>query len=618
MPESTSPLLEAFIYLWAAVLAVPGARYLGLGPVPGYLVLGFVIGPWGLALIRDAAHIRQFSEIAVIVLMFLVGLQLKPSRLQLIRQALMRYGGAQIALCTSLIFVVAAMLNSPWREAFVTALTLALCSSAVPLYYLRNQNQISTDVGRFTVAILLCQQIAVVPILLLIPPLSLGAPVDVLDRWLGVFKAIVVIVLVLGVGRILLRQVYRFIADSGLPEVFMAFSLLFIVSVILLMSALGLPLGLGAFLCAILMVDSEYHREVENNVAPFGGLLLGLFFISVGMGIDFSLLLHRPAEIVGILLTLILIKLLVVYVIAGRAGLTGVERWRQGVLLAQSGELTFLFLGIAADNQAIPEELGAVLTVVVAISLLLTPVLLLILKRYEPSIESVLSATDSESRTVSDTHTEASVIAQEPAVVIVAGFGRVGQTVCRLLRSDGIAVAVIDHDPTHIAQIRQFGFDVYYGNALRADLLRAAGAAQAAVLVVAIDDRDSALELIDVVRREFVHLEIVARAWDMPHYWRLSARGARHVQRETFASAVLMGEDVISLLGRDVDEVERISEAFCDHDARVLAELDERKALHSQLELSSAGRRELTLLLKSDLAQRELELRIDRGEEERG
>ncbi|MBX2824220.1 MAG: cation:proton antiporter [Gammaproteobacteria bacterium] len=624
MPESNGVLQELFFYLLAAVVAVPGARYLGWGPVPGYLLLGFIIGPWGLALIRDAGHIRQFSEFGVIVLMFLVGLQLVPARLKQMRHAIVRFGGAQIALCTVLVFIVAAMLNSPWREAFVAAMTLALCSSVIPHYYLQKQNQLSTEPGRFTQSILMGQQLAVIPILLLIPPLSLGAPADVLERWAGVLKAVVAIALVLFIGQLLLRHAYRFIADSRLPDVFVAFTLLIVVSVILLFEGLGLSMGLGAFLCGVLMAESEFHRELKFNIDPYKGLLLGMFFISVGMGIDFGLLLQRPAEILGLLLTLILIKLTVVYLIAVRAGIEVLESWRQAILLAQSGELTFLLLGVAAYHQAIPEKLGAVLTVVVAISLLLTPLLLAILRRYEPLLETAMPMT-TETDTVreeGDTRKQPREVAKPP-VVVVAGFGRVGQTVTRLLRSDGIETSVIDHDPAYIEQLRQYGFDVYYGNALRPELLRAAGAAQASVLVVAIDDREQALALVALARREFPQLEIVARAWDMPHYRELSRLGARQVQRETFASAVLMGEDVIGLLGRDLEEVERISEAFRDHDERVLDEgvfdeLPEGQSQQRPLDLSRRGKHEMTMLLESDMAQRELELRIERGEEERG
>lgn len=607
MPETTGMLENSFIYLWAVVLAVPGAKYLGLGPVPGYLLAGFVIGPWGLALIRDAGHISRFTDFSILVLLFLIGLTLKPALLKSLKREMLVYGGGQVLCSAGIMFFIAILLNNSWRESWVAAMVLSLSSSAIAINYLRSRNLLTTSDGQFTTSILLFQQIAVIPMLLLIPLLSLGSPSEGATGWFGMLKSFLAIGVILFLGRILLRHAYRYIADSRLPEIFMAFSLLVLVSALLLMYGLGLSMPLGAYLCGVLIADSEYQREVENHIEPFKGLLLGLFFISVGMGVDFGLLLQRPSEILGLFLTLLLVKGSVVYAIARRAGIESKQRWRQFVLLSQSGEFTFLLLGAAAANQAITEKLGAVLTVVVAMSMLSTPLLLRMLQRREPVDEMAAQSSENTVRNK-----------DEPVQVVVAGFGRVGQIVSRMLRSEGVHVSVIDHESSYMEEIRQFGFDVYYGDALRLDLLRQAGADEAKVLVIAIDDQQQSVELVDRVRREFPHLDIVARSWDLPHHRRLAQQGVNHIHRETFASAVMMGEDVASLLGWDFEEVERLSEAFRDHDLRLLEALDASENSKQQLEFSTDNRRDMALLLEHDLAQRELELRIQRGEDEHG
>ncbi|MBX2886846.1 MAG: cation:proton antiporter [Granulosicoccus sp.] len=607
MPETTGMLENSFIYLWAVVLAVPGAKYLGLGPVPGYLLAGFVIGPWGLALIRDAGHISRFTDFSVLVLLFLTGLTLKPALLRSLRREMISYGAMQILCSAVIMFFIAILLNNSWRESWVAAMVLSLSSSAIAINYLRSRNLLTTSDGEFTTSILLFQQIAVIPMLLLIPLLSLGSPSEGATGWFGMVKSFLAIGVILVLGRILLQHAYRYIADSRLPEIFMAFSLLVVVSALLLMNGLDLSMPLGAYLCGVLIADSEYHREVEIHIEPFKGLLLGLFFISVGMGVDFGLLLQRPSEILGLFLTLLLVKGSVVYALARKAGFEGKQRWRQFVLLSQSGEFTFLLLGVAAANQAITEKLGAVLTVVVAMSMLSTPLMLRMLQRRESTdepTESFVEGKDSDS--------------DEPVQVVVAGFGRVGQIVSRMLRLEGVRLSVIDHEPSYMEQIRQFGFDVHYGDALRVDLLRQAGANEAQVLVIAIDDQQQSVELVETARREFPHLDIVARCWDLPHHRRLAELGVEHVHRETFASAVMMGEDAASLLGMDFEEVERLSEAFRDHDLRLLEALDAATNSKQQLEFTTDNRREMALLLEHDLAQRELELRIQRGEDEHG
>lgn len=620
MEEAAALLENLFIYLLAAVLAVPGAKYLGLGSVLGYLLAGIVIGPWGLALIREAEHIVHFAQFGVVMLLFLIGLELRPAQLIRMRRTIFGYGTLQVIVTTLVIFIIAILLNRAWYEALVVAMALSLSSTAIAVQLLDEKNLRATTAGESAFSILLFQDMAVIPMLSLVPLLGLGNPMESNEGWIGFAKAAVAVVLIVLSGRYLLRHAYRYIASTQLPEMFTAFSLLVVISIALLMHSVGLSMALGTFLCGVLLADSEFRHEIKSNIQPFKGLLLGLFFISVGMAVDFGLVLQRPGEILGLLLVLLAVKAGVLYFIARVAEVPIVERPWFSILLSQSGEFAFVLLGVAATHHTITEKLAAMLTLVVALSMLSTPILLVLVERYSrirPEANGVRTK-NKDPGSDRSLNLQASETPDEHSRVVIAGFGRVGQIVARLMSAGMVNIAVIDHDPVHIELVRKFGCKVYYGDALRIDLLMAAGIERADILVIAIDDRDRVMELVEVAKRSFPHLKIVARAWDMPHQWQLMEKGADIVQRETFESAVLMGEDVLTLLGLDIDEVERLSEAFRDHDVRLLDEMYAAKSAEVRIRISRRGRDEFERLIEGDIRQRELEKRLSDEEDTYG
>lgn len=601
MSDSIHLLINLFVYLLAAVIVVPGARKLGQGAIPGYLFAGIVIGPWGLAFIRDAGHIAHFAEFSTVMLLFLMGLNLKSAVLRTRLRSISVLGGAQILATAFLIYLIAWAFAHDWRESIVVAIALSLSSTCVAQQILSDKGWSETAGGRSTQAILYCQGLMVLPMLIAVPLLGLAQPQSGPGGWQGVFIVVLVLGATVVIGRYVLPVAYRFIVNLHMAEVFTAFLLLVLISLALLMEWVGLSLAIGAFVCGLLFADAEYRHEIEHTLAPFRGLLLGLFFISVGMSVDFGLILRRPSEILGLLLVLLLVKALVVFLIACAIDLPLRERLWKSILLSQSGEFAFVILGVATQYQTLTDHFAGTLTVVVTLSLFTTPLLLFGLNGFERGM-GVRSATpDAPSST--------------PPEVIIAGFGRMGQIVARMLTASSVPITVIDHDPTHIEQARRFGLDVHYGNALRMNLLDSAGASQASVLVVAIDDPAHTTELVDRVSARWPELNVVARAWDMPHQWSLMDRNVAHVHRETFHSAVMMSEDALLLLGRDIDEIERESEAFRDHDFRLLQQHYDAFRGDTRRRVSPRGREELVALLDGDRQQQAFEQQIAEEEE---
>ncbi len=601
MSESIHLLINLFVYLLAAVIAVPGARKLGVGAIPGYLFAGIVIGPWGLAFIRDAGHIAHFTEFSVVMLLFLIGLSLKPATLKTMQRNMLVLGGSQLLATGFLIYLIAWAFAHDWRESIVVAIALSLSSSCLAQQILKEKGWTETAGGHSSRAILYGQDLMVIPMLVIVPLLGLAQPQSGISGWTGVLTAVFAVGVVLLLGRYVLTHAYRFIASLHMTEVFTAFLLLLLISMALLMESVGLSMALGAFLCGLLFADAEYRHEIENTIAPFKGLLLGLFFIAVGMSVDVGLILRRPSEILGLLLVLLLVKALVVFLIACAINLPLRERLWKSLLLSQSGEFAFVILGVATQYQTLTDHFAGTLAVVVTLSMLTTPLLLMALAWFERGMGVATPKAEEP-------------IAVQPDVII-AGFGRMGQIVSRVLTASDVTFTVIDHDPTHIAQVQQFGFTAHYGDALRLNLLETAGAGNARVLVVSIDDPERALLLIDRVSERWPQLKIVARAWDMPHQWMLMDRGIEHVHRETFDSAVLMSEDVLMLLGRDLDEIERESEAFRDHDLRLLQQQYEAYSSDGLRQVSMRSRDEFIRLMEGDRQQQAFEQQIAEEEE---
>ena len=570
MNDTPSWLTNSFIYLSAAVVAVPLAKKLGLGSIVGYLAAGMAIGPWGLGLVSNVQDILHFAEFGVVLMLFLVGLELEPQRLWSLRRPIFGWGSAQVLGCAALITGAALLFGVRWQTALVAGLGLALSSTAIALQAIGERNLMPTSSGKAGFSILLFQDVAAIPMLALLPLLALSSLNSQLvdgvaqeNIALAAIKAIAVIVGVIVGGRLLLRPVLRWIANSGTPEIFTAASLLLVVGIAALMQAVGLSMALGAFLAGVLLAESEYRRELETDIEPFKGLLLGLFFIAVGMSIDFGVLRDAPGLMAAILLGFLGLKRVLIYGLSALMKLPYQERPVFVVLLAQGSEFAFVVFQAAAGAQVFSAAIASLLIGAVALSMLLSPLLLvgidkLLLPRYAPSKKGTALAEISEPQT---------------APVIIAGFGRYGQIVGRMLLAQGIAPTVLDHDAEMVESVRAFGFRVFYGDATRLDLLRTAGAATAAIVVVAVDDVGQSLKIVDLVKEHFPHLQIVARARDVTHWNALRDRGVMRVERELFESSLRSARGVLELLGRAPEDAKQSALRFRQHNLDLFEKL---------------------------------------------
>ncbi len=534
-------LLNSLIYLGAAVLAVPLARLLGLGSIIGYLAAGIAIGPWGLALVTDGRAILQFAEFGVVLMLFLVGLELDPKRLWALRRPIFGWGSVQLLGSTALMAAVALAFGVGWQIAVVAALGLAMSSTAIGLGVLNERNLLRTTAGQSVLSVSLFQDIAAIPILALLPLLAVGGAVaatgDGGSAWLEAAKAVGMIAAIIFGGRLLLRPALRWIAGSRTPEIFTAAALLLVVATAALMQSVGLSMALGAFLAGVLLAESEYRRELETDLEPFKGLLLGLFFIAVGMGIDFAVVLQQPGLVAAIVAGFLLLKAVLLVGMARWMPIPRAERTVFVVLLAQGGEFGFVVLQGALAVNALDTPTTSLLVACVALSMLLTPLLL------------VLADRAARWRPAGAAAPLPDIAPEQQAPIIIAGFGRYGQIVGRLLQANGLKATVLDHDAEQIEALRRFGWKAFYGDVTRLDLLRVAGAGSARVLVLAIDDVEQSLATASLLRQQFPALTVVARARNADHYARLRALGITHVERETFDSALMSGRSVLELMG---------------------------------------------------------------------
>ena len=586
-------LTNSFIYLSAAVVAVPVAKKLGLGAIIGYLAAGIGIGPWGLGLVTNVQDILHFAEFGVVLMLFLVGLELEPQRLWALRRPIFGWGSAQVLGCAFVLTGVAMACGVGWQTALVAGLGLALSSTAIALQVLGERNLMPTSSGQAGFSILLFQDVAAIPILALLP--LLGAVVignealGQVNRGLEAIKIIAVIGAIILGGRLLLRPLLRWIANSGTPEIFTAASLLLVVGIASLMQMVGLSMALGAFLAGVLLAESEYRRELETDIEPFKGLLLGLFFIAVGMSIDFGVLLKSPSLIAAILFGFLGLKLVVIYSLARLMKLPFQERAVFTVLLAQGGEFAFVVFQAASGANVFSPETASLLIGAVALSMLLSPLLLILVDKV------LLPRYANRNATLMPEISE-----QQEAPVIIAGFGRYGQIVGRMLLAQGMAPTVLDHDAEMIETMRTFGLRVFYGDATRLDLLRTAGAASAKILVVAVDDVAQCLKIVDLAQAHFPHLQIVARARDVTHWNALRAKGIMHVEREVFESSLRSARSVLELLGQSTHAARQTAMRFRLHNLALFEQLyPHHKDLAKVIAVVKQGR----LQLQEQMAQ---------------
>jgi monovalent cation:proton antiporter-2 (CPA2) family protein len=568
---------QAFIYLLAAVVAVPLARRLGLGSALGYILAGIAIGPFVLGLVgQETQDVMHFAEFGVVLMLFLVGLELEPSVLWRMRVPILGLGGAQVLLTALALGGIALAMGLPWQTSLAIGLTLSLSSTAMVLQTLKEKGWSKTPAGRSGFSVLLFQDIAVIPILAVLPFLALpelfaqapGAEAHDLHParpgWLQALLVLAVVVGIVGAGRFMLRPVFHWIASTRSLELFIATALALVVGITLATEYAGLSPALGTFLAGVVLAESEFRHELESNIEPFKGLLLGLFFISVGASIDFALVAAQPGLIVVLVIALILVKFVVLLVLGLLFRLRLPAALMFAFLLAQGGEFAFLLFSFATQNRVIGTGVGNLLVVVVVLSMVLTPLLIILYeRRVRPLFRDSVAAPEDES------------IEAGPNPVIIAGYGRFGQIVSRLLRADGIESTLLDHDSGQIELTGRFGNKVFFGDASRVQLLQAAGADEAKLLVIAIDDRDKAVQMVQAAKQYFPQLKTLARAYDRSHAYRLMEAGADVVTRETFGSALILGEEALLLLGYDPARAYRLMRSFKRHDEEGLRKLYE-------------------------------------------
>lgn len=572
----TDFLLLAFVFLIAGVVAVPIASRLGLGSVLGYLIAGIVISPVLAWLHVDVIQIQHFAEFGVVMMLFLVGLELEPRRLWEMRARLLGLGGGQVGLTALAVMGAAMVLGQPWSVSLAVGLVLALSSTAIVLQTLGEKGLMRSDGGQSSFSVLLFQDIAVIPMLALIPLLAMPELVEAVSHgseggdhgggmslveglpgWGVALVTVGAIAVVVGAGIYLVGPVFRFIAGANLRELFVATALMFVIGIALLMSLVGLSPALGTFLAGVVLANSEYRHELESDIDPFRGLLLGLFFMTVGAGINFGLLIDNFALIIALTVGLMLLKMAVLYVLSLVFKVGGADRWLFSLGLAQAGEFGFVLLSFTVASAVIPGDLADRLLLVVALSMLLTPALFIlydrvITPRFTEAEEREMDAID------------------EASDIIIAGHGRVGGIVARMLRGAGLSPTVIDFSAKQLEMLKRFDVQAYYGDATRPDLLHAAGIEHAKLLVIAIDDKNQITELVTHVKKHHPNVHVIARAVDRPHVYDLWWAGCRDIIRETYDSSLRMSRSAVEALGYSRDQADRVTEMFSEMDRNAM------------------------------------------------
>ncbi|MBO6504171.1 MAG: cation:proton antiporter [Kordiimonadaceae bacterium] len=586
--EEPDFLTSAFIYLLAAVVAVPLFKRLGLGSILGYLVAGMVIGPWGIGVIRDVNAILQFSEFGIAMLMFLIGLELKPSTLWQLRRRLLGLGTMQVGISTLIIGLLVYMSGVSIGMSLAVGIGLALSSTPIALQTLEERGQSKTDVGEATFAVLLFQDLSIIPVLAFVPILGAGAGAAnfILETEL---KILAVLAFFVFSSRFLLRPLFRYIAMTGLREVFTSFSLFLVVGSGLLTELAGVSMALGTFMAGVLLADSEYRHELELNIEPFKGLLMGLFFIAVGMTVDIGLFIADPIEILMLVGALMAVKGLVLLAIARSAGFTLNDQIFFALLIAPAGEFAFVMISLLTSAAMMPAAVAAKLLVVASVSMLLAPLTIFVrdlVTRHMTSLE------DHESDVEAD-----------EGHVIIAGFGRFGQIIGRLMLSLKIPTVIVDSNPNHIENLSKFGYKVFYGDVTRLDLLEAAGAKDARLLVLAMDDPNAVLKAAKIASKHFPKLTKLARASTRGDVMNLKDAGVDHVRREAFASSLEIGEMALRELGYPAHLAHRTAGRFRRYDELAIETVAEfRDDEAAIIDFAKRSRKQLEDLMDHDAA----------------
>jgi monovalent cation:proton antiporter-2 (CPA2) family protein len=573
-----SLLIQALVYLAAGVVSVPIAKRLGLGSVLGYLVAGAVIGPFALSLVGQQADVMRFAEFGVVILLFLIGLEVRPTLLWSLRGTIFGLGGAQVLATAVVVGGASMMLGLSWKSALAVGFVMAMSSTAIVLQTLEEKGLRQGPIGQAAFGVLLLQDLAVIPLFALLPLLSphgIMAPEDGTGSllahqpaWLQTIAGLAAVAAVAGGGRYLVTPAFRFIAAARLREIFTASALLLVVAVAVLMQLVGLSPALGAFLAGVVMAESEFRRELETDIEPFRGLLLGLFFITVGASLDFRVVASEPLGLAGAVIGVMALKGVVMFFLARLDKLERRDAAAVAVSLSQVGEFAFVLIGLIAGAGIIGGHAEAFLTAVVALSMALSP---LAFAAYG-QVNAVIEARREQSGR-GKAKPEAEPFDEGHPDVIIAGYGRFGQIAGRLLTANKFKAVVLDASIEHIELLRRFGRRVHYGDATRLDLLRDAGAEHAKVLLVAIDDTDSTAKLVETAHQAFPNLKIIARAWDRRHAYDLLRSGADEVERETFEGGLMAGIKTLKALGVPTARAKRAADLFRAHDQKVFNKL---------------------------------------------
>jgi monovalent cation:proton antiporter-2 (CPA2) family protein len=579
--ETEGLLFQAFIYLLAAVATVPIAKQLGLGSVLGYLLAGVIIGPHLLGLVGNGGGgVMHVAEFGVVMMLFLVGLELRPNLLWRLRGPIMGTGGAQVVLTTLVVAGLASALGLQIQPALAIGMIFSASSTAIALQTLNEKGLLTSKGGQTSFSVLLFQDLAVIPILAILPLLAMTGAVtsptaahggDVAP-WQRALLVVSVVAAIITGGRFLVRPVFRYLASIRLHEIFTAAGLLLVVGIALAMEKVGLSPALGTFLAGVVLAESEYRHELEADIEPFKGLLLGLFFISVGASIDLPLVKSHPLVVVGLVFGLLAVKFLVLLGIGKVTNLEKSQNFTFAFALAQGGEFAFVLTSFAVQNQVLDQRIGNLLVATVALSMVISPFLFMINERFvQPLFSSQLP------------DREADEIDEKDNPVILAGFGRFGHIVGRVLNLQGIKTTVLDTDAEQVELVRKLGVKVFYGDASRLELLHAAGAAMAKLMIIGINDEEKSLLIVDIVQKHFPNLTILARATGRDHAYRLLRHGVEHIYRETLGSSLDLSVAALRILGVRAYEAQRVAKAFRDYDEQTVRDLAQYSEDESQL-----------------------------------
>jgi CPA2 family monovalent cation:H+ antiporter-2/glutathione-regulated potassium-efflux system ancillary protein KefC/glutathione-regulated potassium-efflux system protein KefB len=590
---------QAFVYLSAAVISVPLAKKLGLGSVLGYLLAGVIIGPFVLGLIgEEGQDVMHFAEFGVVMMLFLIGLELQPSLLWKLRGPILGMGGSQVILTTLLILAIGFPSGLAWQTALALGLILALSSTAIVLQTLNEKGLMRTSAGQNSFSVLLFQDVAVIPILAFFPFLAIAPDipqnltdghhtpwVDSLPIWGKTVVVLGVVILIILAGKYLVSPAFRLIAKTRLRELFTAAALLLVIGIAILMSSVGLSPALGTFLAGVVLAQSEYRHELETDIEPFKGLLLGLFFIAVGASIDFQLIANSPLLISGLVLALIALKFTVLFTIGKFFKMSLDNNFLFAFGLAQGGEFAFVLFSFAVQNNVINSTAANPMIAVVALTMALTPLLMLINEKLILPRFGIKESAAKEADEIDEKHN-----------VIIAGFGRVGSTIGRFLQANGVNATYLDINPDNVDLLRKMGLKVFYGDASRYDLLHAAGAEEARLIMVAVDNPEKTLEIIETVKKHFPKILIMARSYSWNDSYDLLDAGVNDIYRETLDSALRLAADALCKLGFRKHQTHRAAKTFRKHDERFLRELSLMR--HDQKELISGVRQRIADLEK--------------------